>query len=67
MFDFLRKKPTTLDRLEDIVVELDPEKSYFIVVPDDVDLEDIQRTKFFEGLHVFVMQAKNVKVVEMGG
>lgn len=53
--------------LGDIVVTLDPSKFYIITIPTDLDLDQVRES--FDSLrgklNIIVLQADNVKVLEL--
>lgn len=51
---------------EKVAKELDPEKSYILVVPKDLDPVKLANTGWFEDLNVFIVQADKMKIVELG-
>jgi len=51
---------------EKVAKELDPNKSYILVVPKDVDPAKLVDTGWFEDLNVFIVQADKMKIMELG-
>ena len=51
---------------EKVAKELDPSKSYILVVPKDLDPQELVDSGWFEGQNVFIVQADKMKIVEFG-
>lgn len=65
MFGFLKRK-SSKDRLEEVALELKKDRHYIIVVPDDIDPQDLLESGFFDDYNVFVVQADRLTVMEIG-
>jgi hypothetical protein len=55
------------DALENVIHELDPEKYYIVIVPEDIPEERVRRVfrPFENGVNLVVLQGK-VRIVELG-
>jgi hypothetical protein len=55
------------DQIGQVVVSLDPQKHYLLVLPDDLDAEEV--AKAFQPLagkvNLLVLQAKGIKIIEV--
>ena len=64
MFDFLKRK-SSKDRLQKLAVELQKGHHYVIIVPADVNPDELLETGFFDDFNVFLIQANRVTIMEI--
>lgn len=56
-----------LDIVSDFILELDPEKYYILVLPEDMSVEQSSRVlkRFTDRANLAVLHAKDVKILEL--